>query len=117
MDGGADNLRLSGLLSEWLFSSKFWSNFNAEHGTMFDQFEEDVADTSVIKAVIDTLEKRMRILQEMDGCDIEFTYRWTSEKTPIRKSVSRESLLSELVIFRDFLSSAITKNQGVVFSL
>lgn len=27
---------LSELVSEWLFSSEFWKNFNAIHGTIFD---------------------------------------------------------------------------------
>jgi hypothetical protein len=38
---------LSGVLSEWLFAVGFWRNFNVAHGTMFDQFEEDKADSTV----------------------------------------------------------------------
>lgn len=61
---GASQLRLSGLLSEWLFSSRFWSNFNARHGTMFDQYEEDDADVSTVAAVVEALDERIHALRE-----------------------------------------------------
>lgn len=117
MDDGAVALRLSGPLSEWLFSSKFWSDFNVRHGTMFDQFEEDEADVTVVNAVIEALDGRMSALQDLDTDNVEFVYRWTSEHEPLKASVSRESLMSELARFRDFLVDAVAKNRGVTFSL
>lgn len=117
MDEGAAQLRLSGPLSEWLFSSKFWSDFNAKHGTMFDQFEEDEADVTVVNAVVEALDGRIRALRELDACNVEFVYRWASEHKPLSTSVPRELLLSELARFRDFLVDAVAKNRCVTFSL
>jgi hypothetical protein len=119
-DGEDDHssvLRLSGPLSEWLFSSKFWADFNARHGTMFDQYEEDEAAVPVVKAVAEALDERIRVLQGRDEPDVEFVYRWTSEHTPLTTSVPRELLLSELVRFRDFLIDATVKNLCLSFSL
>ena len=117
MDDGAVQLRLSGPLSEWLFSSKFWSDFNAKHGTIFDQFEEDEADVTVVNAVVETLDDRMSALRDLDTNNVEFVYRWTSEHMPLKASVSRELLLSELARFRDFLVDTVAKNRSVTFSL
>lgn len=117
MDDNEQQLRLSGLLSEWLFSSKFWSDINAKHGTMFDQFEEDSADVAIVNAIVDALEERIRALGKLDKCDVEFTYRWTAERKPLKASISRELLLSELTTFRDFLHEAAAKSCCVTFSL
>lgn len=117
VDEGSGQLRLSGPLSEWLFSSKFWSDFNAKHGTMFDQFEEDEADVAVVKAVVEALDERECALQELSERNVEFVYRWTPDHEPVTTSVSRELLLSELVTFRDFLVGAVAKNRSVTFSL
>ncbi|MDN7736198.1 MULTISPECIES: hypothetical protein [Burkholderia] len=114
-EGG--QLRLSGSLSEWLFSSKFWSDFNAKCSTMFDQYEEDEADVSVVKTVIIALEARARALQELDVRDVEFVYRWTAKHKPLKASVSREALLSELMTLRDFLCEAVARNRSVILSL
>jgi hypothetical protein len=117
IDEGTTQLRLSGPLSEWLFSSKFWSDFNAKHGTMFDQFEEDDADMPVVKAIVEALDERIRALQELDECNVEFVYRWTSEHEPLTTSVPRELLQSDMAMLRDFLVDAVAKNRCVTFSL
>lgn len=117
LEEGADQLRLSGLASEWLFSSGFWSNFNAAHGTMFDQYEEDVADVPVVKDVIVALEEIVRDMRLMDGLDVEFVYGWTAEPKPLKASIPRERLLLELMMLRDFLTNAAAKNLPVTFSL
>ncbi|SDG97891.1 hypothetical protein SAMN04487926_101493 [Paraburkholderia steynii] len=117
VDEGAGHLRLSGPLSEWLFSSKFWSDFNAKHGTMFDQFEEDEADVTVVKAVVEALDERACALRELSERNVEFVYRWTPDHKPVTTSMPRDSLLSELVAFRDFLVGAVVENRCVTFSL
>jgi hypothetical protein len=119
-DGEGDHsslFRLSGQLSEWLFSSKFWADFNARHGTMFDQYEEDEATVPVVNAVAEALDERIRALQSYGEPDVEFVYHWTSEHTPTTTSIPRELLLSELVRFRDFLIDAVVKNLCLSFSL
>jgi len=117
MNEGGEQLRLSGALSEWLFASKFWSDFNASHGTMFDQFEEDEAEVLVVRSVVEELERRVRALRELDEYDVEFVYRWTSEHKPLTTSVPRELLLSELATFRDFLAGAVANDCAVTFAL
>jgi hypothetical protein len=119
-DGEGDHssvFRLSGPLSEWLFSSKFWAHFNARHGTMFDQYEEDEATVPVVKAIAGALDERIRALQGYDESDVEFVYRWTSEHAPLTTGIPRELLLSELVRFRDFLIDAAVKDLCLSFSL
>ncbi|MBB6183952.1 hypothetical protein [Oleiagrimonas soli] len=114
-EGG--KIHLSGPLSEWLFSSKFWFDFNARHGTMFDQFEEDDADVPIVNAIVEALDVKVSFLQNLGVSDIEFVYRWTPEQGFLKISVPRESLLSELVRFRDFLVDAAAKNHCVTLSL
>lgn len=109
--------RLSGALSEWLFSSKFWANFNAKYGTMFDQYEEDEAPVPIINAIVEALDERIRVLQGQDEPSIEFVYRWTPEKTPITISVPRDLLISELIGFRNFLIRAAANSLCLCFSL
>lgn len=117
VDDGAGQLRLSGSLSEWLFSSKFWSGFNAQYSTIFDQFEEDEADVPIVKAVAEALDVRMRALRKLDESRIDFVYRRTPERSPLTTSIRKETLLSELEIFRDFLIDAASKGNRVSFSL
>jgi hypothetical protein len=117
MDEGTNKLCLSGQLSEWLFSSGFWSDFNAEHGTMFDQFEEDEAKILTVKAIVKALNERIQALQGLDECSIEFVYRWTAEHKPLTTSVPRDLLLLELITLKNFLVDAVTKNCSVTFSL
>ncbi|SMF26600.1 hypothetical protein SAMN06295900_104427 [Trinickia caryophylli] len=117
MNKGLGQLRLSGPLSEWLFASKFWSDLNAKQGTMFDQFEEDEADVPIIRVVVEELERRVRALRELGEHDVEFVYRWTAEHKPLTTSVPRESLLSEVVMLRDFLADAVAQNCPVTFAL
>ena len=114
---GTNRIHLSGLLSEWLFSSKFWSNFNAKHGTMFDQFEEDEADIKTVKAIVNAIHEVIDNLDKSEEHNIEFTYRWTVEHKPLKASIQKESLMSELAIFYDFLVDAVTKKQCIIFSL
>lgn len=117
INGETAQLRLSGLFSEWLFSSKFWAEFNEKNGTMFDQFEEDEADIFVINAIVAALDRRVSDLQKSNCHNVEFIYRWTSDKQPIKKIVPTDSLLSELLLLRAFLVDVISKNKSVTFVL
>ena len=114
---GMSQLHLSGLLSEWLFSSGFWSDFNVKHGTMFDQFEEDEANVPIVEAIIEALSKRVCDLEKEDKSNVEFVYRWTFEQKPVTTNVPRVLLLSELSTLRDFLVNAVAKNHCVTFTL
>ena len=114
-EGG--QLSLSGSLSEWLFASKFWSDFDVKYSTMFDQYEEDEVDVPIVKAIIDALGERVEAFRELDASDVEFVYRWTAERKPLRTNVSRIALESELAALRDFLGEAVAKNRSLVFSL
>ena len=120
-EGEGENIssvfRLSGVLSEWLFSSKFWSDFNERHGTMFDQYEEDEAKAPIVKALAEALEEKIAALQSNDAINIEFVYGWTSERAPLTTSISRVQLLSELAEFHDFLVASVGKNLLLSFSL
>lgn len=117
MNDGSDQLCLSGLLSEWLFSSGFWSDFNARNGTIFDQYEEDDVDGSTAGAVVDAIEKRILLLEMLKDDEIEFIYRWTAEKIPITAHAKRELLISELTGLRDFLAHAVEGGSQITFWL
>ncbi|MEN4922756.1 hypothetical protein ABE485_29070 [Achromobacter spanius] len=117
VDKSGMKFHLSSPVSEWLFSSKFWSDVNSKQGTMFDQYEEDEADVPMVSAVIDALDQRVRGLRELNVRDLEFIYRWTEERIPVRSWISKDVLLCELGSLRDFLANAATENCGVVFSL
>jgi hypothetical protein len=114
---GQNLLRLSGALSEWLVSSKFWSDFNAEYGTAFDQFEEDEADIAILNALVAALDETVLSLRGSDAPDVEFVYRWTFERDPVTAVATKVGLLDEIERFRCFLVEAIKQNRRVTFAL
>src|ERR1700761_7917904 len=66
---------MSGVLSEWLFSTGFWRKFNAENGTMFDQFEEDKADATVVLKVAFALSGAVASVESCERDVLEFIFR------------------------------------------
>lgn len=114
---GEGVFRLSGLSSEWLFSSMFWQDINAKAGTMFDQYEEDEVDVSVAMGVAEALAERLRSLNDSSASVIRFVYGWSSSHEPLLAVIGKEQLLSELMGFHDFLSKAIAANRRISFSL
>ena len=110
-------MRLSGPLSVWLHTSCFWLDFNARHGTIFDQFEEDEADMSMVKAIIEALDDRICVLHKLSEDYVEFVFSWDAEYKSMSMRLPKNFLLSELVVFRDFLNDVVAKNCCVLFSL
>jgi hypothetical protein len=113
----SSTFRLSGLLSEWLFATRFWVEINEKCGTMFDQYEDDEAATSIVEVIAEKLKEKALSLQLSDASVIVFTYGWKSSREPLLASVKRSQLLSELTLLHDFLSNAVTENRCLLFSL
>ncbi|WP_313701071.1 hypothetical protein [Achromobacter sp.] len=117
VEGCDAKLTLSGLVSEWLFSSGFWKNINAIQGTIFDQYEEDEADVSTLEVVINALEKHILGLRALRAQTVEFVSGWTQDRVAIRACVSKDLALSELIDLRRFLIKAVANKSKVIFSL
>lgn len=113
----ANSFRLSGLSSEWLFSSDFWRDLNVEIGTIFDQFEEDEVDSSVTEKVANYLWKRIDMLIVNPIYKIEFVRGWTSSNEPLIEAVERDQLIFELKGLHTFLVESLVRPQRVLFSL
>lgn len=109
-------LRLSGLLSEWLFASKFWAQVNVRCGTIFDQYEEDTADEGVVKIICDELTKR---IIELDGRDdeIEFVHGWDANRNPLVARINAIDLVREMSELCVFFEDALKFNVGAYLSL
>ncbi|CAE6972918.1 hypothetical protein R69608_07892 [Paraburkholderia nemoris] len=108
---------LSGILSEWLFATNFWREFNAGHGTMFDQFEEDEVDAAIVKSVSAALEKQIEALRLSDTQSVEFVYRRLQDGQSLTANTSKSDLLSELVALDAFLKTAAQQNLTMAFAL
>ncbi|MNT81347.1 hypothetical protein D3C72_2209370 [compost metagenome] len=117
MEGCDAKLTLSGLVSEWLFSSGFWKNINAIQGTIFDQYEEDEVDVSTLEVVINALEKHILGLRALRAQTVEFVSGWTQDRVAIRACVPKDLALSELIDLRRFLIKAVANKSKVIFSL
>ena len=109
--------QLSGVLSEWLFAIRFWREFNTAHGTMFDQFEEDEVDASIVKLVSTALAKQIAALRSTDMQSVEFVYRRRQDGQPLTADTPKAALLSELTALHDFLNSAAEQNLTLIFDL
>jgi hypothetical protein len=108
---------MSGVLSEWLFAVGFWRNFNATHGTMFDQFEEDDADETVVRSITFALADQMQLLEGRPEEVLEFAYRRNFDGSSIMASIARVDLIAELEALRHFLLQSAERHSALTFSL
>ncbi|MGN3967511.1 hypothetical protein ACS0ZG_37680 [Burkholderia gladioli] len=120
LGSGEAEFRLSGELSEWLFSSSseyFWSKFNDAHGTLFDQFEDEIVDPSIINSIAIELGGKISDLEKLKIDELEFVYRWTQDRKPITAKVAKVALIFELTRLRQFLWDAAKTGNVATFSL
>jgi hypothetical protein len=108
---------LSGVVSEWLFASMFWSEFNEKNGTIFDIYEEDDASPMVCIKLSLALGKRIATLLNSTENDISFVFRWCENGEPIWCNVQKDVLVKELSAFRDCLLTYGESGQPLWFSL
>ncbi len=108
---------MSGTLSEWLFSTGFWRKFNEENGTMFDQFEEDEADATVVLKVVFALSGAITSVESYERDVFEFIFRRLSDGSALTASVTKENLLEELKSLRKFLGESAERKLTLMFSL
>ncbi|WP_124578123.1 hypothetical protein [Burkholderia contaminans] len=115
-DVSIKTMRLSGLLSEWLFSSKFWAQVNARCGTIFDQYEEDSADEGVLNIICEELTKKINGLSGVEG-EIEFVHGWDVNRNPLVARINSIDLVRELSELRVFFEGALKFHVGAYLSL
>lgn len=108
---------LSKELSEWLFASKFWENFNLENGTIFDQYEEDEIFPDIVEKISISIEKKINELLDSNENVIEFVYAWTSSGSPLVIKVNRDDLVVEMRKLNGYLIDFLGKSNSFVFSL
>ncbi|WP_322094914.1 hypothetical protein [Paraburkholderia bannensis] len=120
LDGSSPNspeFEMSGVLSEWLFSIDFWRKFNSENGTMFDQFEEDEADVSVVRNLAAALTKLTASVEDSERDVLEFAFRRLPDGTVITAKATKESLLEELKSLTQFLDASAVLKTTLLLSL
>ncbi|EKS9797883.1 MULTISPECIES: hypothetical protein [Burkholderia] len=108
---------MDGIASEWLFVSKFWQRTNALLGTMFDQFEEEAAESTTLGKVACELEREICGLEEREDEIISFVYRWTPRGEAYVLEIPREALILQLAAARDFLFLAAENGEILELSL
>jgi hypothetical protein len=108
---------LTGELSEWLFVSRFWGEFNVANGTMFDQFEEDEVSADIAKNVALSLKHRIGELKLIDGQSIHFVYRRLQGGGALTCDVTTSALTEELTRVVEFLYSVSERYQRINFDL
>ncbi|WP_233833533.1 hypothetical protein [Paraburkholderia sp. ZP32-5] len=118
--GDEDNsktLRLSGALSEWLFATGFWSEVNAVCGTMFDQYEEDMADSGVLNVIQQKIDQRVSELRSAATSTVEFVHGWSADRTPLTATAKTQDFADELIKLQHFLREAVSEDSSAYFSL
>ncbi|WP_155648668.1 hypothetical protein [Burkholderia pseudomultivorans] len=115
-DHDVRTIRLSGVLSEWLFASKFWAQINMRCGTIFDQYEEDEACEDVVGIIYADLAKRIQDLTGKVG-EIEFVHGWDVNGVPLTARINSLDLIRQIEEFRDFLEIALKFHVGAYMSL
>ena len=108
---------LDGAVSEWLFASGFWKRINSSLGTMFDQFEEDEAEPTVLLQIASELEFCVRSLHSQSGDTVCFVCGWSPSGDVGTVEVQRKDLVSQLVMLRSLLASAAANREVLEFSL
>ncbi|WP_321788084.1 MULTISPECIES: hypothetical protein [Paraburkholderia] len=93
--------RLSGELSEWLFASKFWANFNSKNGSIFGQFEEDEAGPDIARKISHELAEKLKELNDVE--DVIFAYRKTQAGDKEYIQVTASQLIHEIKSLAEFL--------------
>lgn len=115
--GEQPTFKLSGHLSEWLFSSRFWQDFNTRHGTFFDQFEEDEVGSEVVEKIAAAMDDRIEELARNDNPIVEFVYRQLADGTALTASIAKADLADELFRLRSFLRGQAQRGATLILSL
>jgi len=108
---------LDGAVSEWLFASGFWNRINNSLGTMFGQFEENEAESTVLLQIASELESCVRALQSQCEDTVCFVCGWSPAGDAHTVKVQRTDLVSQLVMLRSLLASAAANRDVLEFSL
>jgi hypothetical protein len=118
-EGGPEQVlfQISGVLSEWLFATNFWQNFNKKYGTMFDQFEEDDANPKTLELISESLIAEIEKLGLMKENQIRFIYRWGLNGEKDVAIAPRSSLQEELRAIRKIFNTAADQGQTLSLSL
>ncbi|KVZ28743.1 hypothetical protein WL14_04835 [Burkholderia cepacia] len=84
---------------------------------MFDQFEEEVAESDTLAQIACELEREICGLEEQEDEIISFVYRWTPRGEEYVLETPREELILQLAAARDFLSLAAENGEILELSL
>lgn len=109
--------QLTGELSEWLFATRFWQNFNATHDTIFDQFEEDEVTIELVKQVAASIFARIRDLRTVDQPSVEFVYRRLPDGMPVTAQIAKDGLIEEMTRLGEFLTLIAERYAKATFDL
>lgn len=107
-DESSRELVLSAEVSEWLFSIRFWDEFNQEFGTLFAQYEEEVLPVSLTDEMLEKLKSLVAGLRKQSGQKIRFRYGWNEKKEELYCEVANNGLadeLSKLILFFEKISA------------
>ncbi len=84
---------------------------------MFDQFEEDEADVSVVRNLAAALTKLTASVEDSERDVLEFAFRRLPDGTVITAKATKESLLEELKSLTQFLDASAVLKTTLLLSL
>jgi hypothetical protein len=108
---------LDGVVSEWLFASGIRERIHSLLGTMFDQFEEDEAESTVLLQIASEQESCIRSLHSQGGDTVCFICGWSPSRDAHTVEVQRNGLVSQVVMLRNLPASAAANREVLEFSL
>jgi hypothetical protein len=108
---------LSAETSEWLIARGFWNNINEQIGTLFGQYEDDIATIEQMSYIIKALRSCETTLNMTEPSAQTVTYGWNPSGTPLTLTAQTADLAVEIRALAEFFESAISHNKLVYCQL
>lgn len=95
-------------VSEWLFYTKFWEEFNQKHKTLFQQYEEEVLTLNLMTDMVTSLSDLITEVDQQSESNIQFRYGWNELKEELICIIEKGKIIDELnklILFMELAST------------
>jgi hypothetical protein len=104
-------------VSEWLFFTKFWDEFNQNHGTFFGQYEEELLLKNLASNLAKELGDLSLDLQEKSEGEFKFCYAWNGKEEQFYCSINSETIALEINKLVKLVTEASDLNSDIYCQL
>lgn len=104
-------------VSEWLFSRRFWEEFNQKHEVLFAQYEEEVLPKSLLTEMLEKVRSLVTDLSQQPELKTRFRYGWNENKEELICVVGNNEIIGELSKLILFIEEASALKSDVYCQL